>query len=74
VTAAPELRARGLFYRLEGATPVPQVGLGIRFDGEPPAPRRAPPGLGADADEVLETLLGYARERVQRLRAAGIIG
>ena len=35
---------------------MPQVGLGIPFDGEPPAPRRAPPGLGADADEVLETL------------------
>jgi crotonobetainyl-CoA:carnitine CoA-transferase CaiB-like acyl-CoA transferase len=74
VTADPELRARGLFYRLEGASPVPQVGLGIRFDGAPPAPRRAPPRLGADADEVLRTLLGYGEERVQRLRADGIIG
>ena len=74
VAADPELRARGLFYRLDGDPPVPQVGLGIRFDGEPPGPRCAPPRLGADGDEVLRSMLGYDDERVQRLRAAGIIG
>jgi crotonobetainyl-CoA:carnitine CoA-transferase CaiB-like acyl-CoA transferase len=71
--ADPALRARGMFYRIEGDTAVPQVGLGIRFDGEAPGPRHAPPRLGADSEHVLKAVLGYGDEQVQRLRAHGII-
>ena len=49
------LQARGLFYAAEDETGrvVPQIGLGIRIDGEAARPRRLPPLLGEHTDEVL---------------------
>lgn len=74
VAADAPLLERGLFYRLEqDGRAVPQVGLGIRVDGETAACRIAPPRLGEHTDGVLRDLLGYDETRVAKLRAATVI-
>lgn len=51
------LHDRGLFYSLMAADGrlVPQIGLGIQFDGQPVIARLAPPRLGEHTDELLAT-------------------
>ncbi|MBL8671056.1 MAG: CoA transferase [Alphaproteobacteria bacterium] len=75
VTADEALLARGLFYALprQGAPSVPQVNTGIMLDGAANAPRRAPPALGADTDDVLRARAGCDDDDLARLRAAGVI-
>ncbi|MEP6501738.1 MAG: CoA transferase, partial [Betaproteobacteria bacterium] len=59
VTADVELQARGLFYRVDrGGSAIPQVGTGIRLDGQANGVRRPPPALGTDTAEVLREWLG----------------
>jgi crotonobetainyl-CoA:carnitine CoA-transferase CaiB-like acyl-CoA transferase len=63
-----ELRRRGLFYAMDGAAGrVPQVGLGIRFDDAPVAPRRPPPALGEHGPAVLREWLGWDEAAIARL-------
>lgn len=59
VCSDPALLERGLFHRIPGpsGTDVPQVGLGIQFDGSHDTCRRPPPGLGADLETVLRDWL-----------------
>jgi crotonobetainyl-CoA:carnitine CoA-transferase CaiB-like acyl-CoA transferase len=74
VTADAELRDRGLFYAVQTeAGLIPQVGLGIRFDGSDESCRLAPQALGADTESVLVTRLGLSRERIAELREQHII-
>lgn len=74
IAADPELARRGFFYRMEmGGTQVPQVGLGIAIDGQPPSPRSAPPMLGAHTDTVLRDLAGLDEARINSLRSKSII-
>ena len=49
------LQARGLFYAVkdDAGCAVPQVGLGLHFDGKPLRPRLAPPRLGQHTEELL---------------------
>ncbi|KRW97032.1 CaiB/BaiF CoA-transferase family protein [Paracoccus sp. MKU1] len=48
VAADPELQRRGMFYALDdNGRLVPQVGLGIRVDGEAGTARSVPPTLGS---------------------------
>lgn len=48
---------RGLFFTLrDGERLSPQIGLGIRIDGQAAIPRSAPPGLGQHTDAVLSAL------------------
>ncbi len=55
VTADESLQARGLFQRVvDGDRDIPQVGTGIRIDGESNVPRSAPPRLGEHTQAVLE--------------------
>ncbi|HEX2173703.1 MAG TPA: CoA transferase, partial [Dehalococcoidia bacterium] len=72
----PQLRHRG--HWLEQTDPESGPGrveaLPIRIDGEPTPPRGLSPYPGEDTDEVLLDLLGLSRERVARLRTAGIVG
>lgn len=53
------LREAGFLYQTQaGARSVPQVGLGIRFDGRSEGGGRTAPMLGAHTAEVLDTWLG----------------
>ncbi|MFA7437657.1 CaiB/BaiF CoA transferase family protein [Castellaniella sp.] len=70
----PELLDRGLFYAMDaGADAIPQVGLGIRFDGEAPGFDRVPPELGADTEAVLREVIGMETPDVDALRRKGVI-
>lgn len=54
VSADRCFQERGLFYAFaDGARVVPQIGLGIRIDGEASMARSVPPLLGQDTDKVL---------------------
>lgn len=54
VAADPGLLERGLIFALsDGDRLIPQVGLGIRIDGEPSRPRSGPPALGEHSSELL---------------------
>ncbi|MBV8169602.1 MAG: CoA transferase, partial [Alphaproteobacteria bacterium] len=75
VAADPVLQARGLLYRLDtdDGRAIPQVGTGFLLNGQPNRPRSAPSRLGADTHAVLRDLLGYDAEKIDVLKAAGII-
>lgn len=74
VAADPELQRRGLIYAMDdhGAT-LPQVGLGIRFDGVAAGYDRLPPDLGQHTEEILVDMLGYHPDRVADLKTKGLI-
>jgi crotonobetainyl-CoA:carnitine CoA-transferase CaiB-like acyl-CoA transferase len=64
------LHESGFLYRMEGADgPIPQVGLGIRFDGRTEGTTVPPPKLGAHTEDVLRTWLGLDTSRIEQLRA-----
>ncbi|SOE91423.1 Crotonobetainyl-CoA:carnitine CoA-transferase CaiB [Caballeronia arationis] len=68
------LRSEGLFYSVEGVRgKVPQVGLGIRFDGKSEVHRRAPPVLGVDTERVLRERLGMSDVCIAGLKDRQII-
>jgi len=74
VVADDVLREKRMFYAVEGgAGRIPQVGLGIRFDGESNVHRLPPPELGCNTEDVLRRRLGFAEEDVARLVAEHII-
>jgi crotonobetainyl-CoA:carnitine CoA-transferase CaiB-like acyl-CoA transferase len=74
VAADPDLTARGLFFAADrGGRPVPQVGLGISFDGSSQCYRSPPPALGEHTEAVLADWLGWGAARVAALRDAGVI-
>lgn len=64
------LHESGFIYQMEGPDgPIPQVGLGIRFDGQTEGTQMPPPKLGADTDDILRTWLNYDAEGIEQLRA-----
>ena len=65
----PHLAARGTFIDREGVT---QAAPAPRFSRSEPDAVAAPPAPGADTETVLGQL-GYDRERIDSLRAAGIL-
>ena len=70
----PELHDRGFLYASErGDSRLPQVGLGIRFDGCTEGSQIPPPILGADTEAVLESWLSLGAEEIAQLRAQHII-
>ncbi len=74
VTADTALQDRGLFFALEdGDRRVPQVGLGIQFNGETMQPNALPPELGAQTEEILGGILNYSPARIAGLRSAKAI-
>jgi crotonobetainyl-CoA:carnitine CoA-transferase CaiB-like acyl-CoA transferase len=68
------LRERGFLFSVPGAHgPLPQVGLGIHFDGQPRGYRHAPPALGEHSAAILQGLLNMTPEECEQLRLAGTI-
>ena len=65
----PHLAARGTFVDRDGVT---QAAPAPRFSRSEPDAVAAPPAPGADTETVLDQL-GYDRERIDSLRAAGIL-
>jgi len=69
----PALHASGFLYRSAGPDgDIPQVGLGIQFDGRSEG-TAAPPKLGAHTEEVLRSWLGRDTAQIAQLRASGAI-
>jgi crotonobetainyl-CoA:carnitine CoA-transferase CaiB-like acyl-CoA transferase len=70
----PVLRGSGFVYRSEGpGGAIPQVGLGIRFDGKSEGTTMPPPRLGAHTHEVLRSWLDYDNTEIDQLREQRII-
>jgi len=70
----PALREAGFVYQSEGPDgPIPQVGLGIRFDGRSEGTGMPPPKLGAHTHLVLRSWLDCSTTDLQQLRAQGVI-
>jgi crotonobetainyl-CoA:carnitine CoA-transferase CaiB-like acyl-CoA transferase len=70
----PALREAGFVYQSEGPDgPIPQVGLGIRFDGRSEGTGMPPPKLGAHTDLVLGSWLGCSPTELEQLRAQRVI-
>lgn len=64
------LHEAGFIYRMDGPDgPIPQVGLGIRFDGRTEGTAVPPPKLGADTDDILRTWLDCDAAHIAQLRA-----
>ncbi|HYD94532.1 MAG TPA: CoA transferase [Noviherbaspirillum sp.] len=74
VVSDPTLTERGLFYatRRNGAA-VPQVGLGIRFDGNFNSHRKDPPRLGEDTRHAFASWLGWDDDAIRKLDDAGLL-
>ncbi|MFT3816622.1 MAG: CoA transferase [Rubrivivax sp.] len=74
VAQDPGLRESGFVYRSETAAgAIPQVGLGIRFDGRSEGTGQPPPTLGAHTDEILRDWAGLPPARIEQLRAERVI-
>jgi crotonobetainyl-CoA:carnitine CoA-transferase CaiB-like acyl-CoA transferase len=70
----PVLRESGFIYQSEGHDgPIPQVGLGIRFDGRSEGTDMPPPKLGAHTDSILRSWLDCSSTELEQLRAQRII-
>lgn len=71
----PHLKQRGYLVRL----PHPEIGervhAGIpwRMSATPCRVRTPAPPRGADTEEVMKSLLGYTRDKVEQLRKAGVL-
>ena len=69
-----ELHKRGFLYAIDdGGVAVPQVGLGIRFDGVAAGYDRAPPALGQHSEEILASVSGYSPAHLAKLKGKGLI-
>jgi crotonobetainyl-CoA:carnitine CoA-transferase CaiB-like acyl-CoA transferase len=71
----PQVKARNtvvtLDHKLAGKFVVPQHP--VKYSKTPATIKTAAPILGEHNDEVLKSLLGYSQEKLNELRAAGII-
>jgi len=74
VAQDPDLLAQGFLYRVDTAAgAIPQVGLGIGFDGRQQVQRKPPPALGEDTEAILQNWLHYTRADIRQLRHDGIV-
>lgn len=74
IGADAALRRRGFLYAFErDGLRIPQVGLGIQFDGTSEAAVRPPPRVGEHNAEVLGGWLGMAGSDIEALSAANVI-
>jgi crotonobetainyl-CoA:carnitine CoA-transferase CaiB-like acyl-CoA transferase len=68
------LHESGFIYQCDGPHgALPQVGLGIRFDGRTEGTEMPPPKLGAHTEHILRSWLGCSAEDLDRYREQRII-
>lgn len=68
------LHDAGFIYRTQGPDgDIPQVGLGIRFDGRTEGTQVPPPKLGAHTETVLKDWLALDESAITQLRSQSII-
>lgn len=73
VVRDPTMLDRGMFYAAQrGTARIPQVGLGIKFDGSGHTYQKAPPVLGEDNGPVLKSWLGWDDKKIEELARQGI--
>jgi crotonobetainyl-CoA:carnitine CoA-transferase CaiB-like acyl-CoA transferase len=64
----------GFIYNTQGVEgPIPQVGLGIRFDGQSEGTLQPPPRLGADTEQVLREWAQMDDASIAQLRERHLI-
>jgi crotonobetainyl-CoA:carnitine CoA-transferase CaiB-like acyl-CoA transferase len=74
LAADEALRESGFLYSIDGSDgPIPQIGLGIRFDGRSEGTELPPPVAGAHTQDVLRDLGDFDATALERLRTQGII-
>lgn len=74
VAQDPALHESGFIYRTGGPEgDIPQVGLGIRFDGRTEGTATPPPKLGAHTEQVLRDWLRCDAAQIDQLRTRQII-
>lgn len=70
----PILQADRMLFNLQGPVGlIPQVGLGIRFDGNNQTARSAPPTLGQDTERILKERLSMSAEEIAHLTEMKIV-
>lgn len=70
----PLVQANNQLYCLDSPSgPIPQVGLGIRFDGGSETARRAPPKLGEDTERILRERLAMSADDIASLKKSKVI-
>lgn len=72
---SPQVHHRSMLLDLDNQAGkvVRVVGNPIKFDGRETTPLRYPPGLGQDTDQVLESVLGLSRSKIDELCASGAV-
>lgn len=74
LAADPIFQEEGLFFAIQGPEGlIPQVGLGIRFDGQSHAVRNPPPALGQDSERILSERLSMSSSCIAGLVDSEII-
>ncbi len=74
VAQDPALHAAGFVYQADTpAGPLPQVGLGIRFDGRTEGTQAPPPRLGAHTEQVLAAWAGCDVAQLEQLRTQRVL-
>ena len=68
------LQEAGFIYQSAGLHgSIPQIGLGIEFDGQTEGTTLPPPKLGAHTEQVLREWLRCAPQDIEHLRATRVI-
>lgn len=74
ISSDPEMHERGMFYEIErNGVRIPQVGFGIRMDGDTAFCAKAPPKLGEDSERILSSWLNKSNEDINDLLNKGVI-
>jgi formyl-CoA transferase/CoA:oxalate CoA-transferase len=73
--AQPQTVARGMVVEVEHKVlgRIPIVNRSIRFADAPQPPPTAPPVLGEHTEDILRELLGLDAEKIEELRALGVV-
>ena len=75
VFAEPQVEARGMLVTMEHPTigDLPLVGSPLKFSETSVEYKLPPPLLGQQTREILQELLGYSEEKIETLKASGVI-